>query len=363
MIKENWEASRERFEALWRRERADRSCIYIRTLKDPAQPLVYPPHKPGEFFCRSVTDPSFLYEILRQNIEKCYYAGDAFPSANLYLGTGGHCGYTKNYHCSIGDSTVWFDPVMQDIAAESIEYDDESELLCTTRRIIDYLEQKHQQDFFVSNTDNCSSLDALANLRDSSLLLMDMIEQPEEVHRHLRSLQDILHRTEREFQPRLLALNDGGTVTDWMGLWCPGRHHQLQCDLSVMISPAMFEEFALPELEENAAFFDHTVYHLDGQEQIRHLDMILSVKGIDLIQWTPVAGQPDTTTFLEVLKRIQKAGKGLVLMPHSYEMPRLLDELDPAGVMYFIYDIADRHEADEMVELVAKKTARNHNRF
>lgn len=358
MVTENWEASRQRFEALWRRERADRSCVSIRTLKDPARPVVCPPHRPEEFFRRSVTDPEFLYGVLRENIEKVYYAGDAFPSANLYLGTGGHCGYTKKYCHSFESNSVWFDPVMEDVEAESIEYDDNSELLGITRRMVDYLERRHRQDFFVSNTDNCSSLDALANLRDSADLLMDMMEQPEQIKRHLRALQDILHRTEREIQDRLLPLNDGGTVTDWMGLWCPGRHHQLQCDLSVMISPALFEEFALPELEENAAFFEHTVYHLDGQEQVRHLDMILSVKGIDLIQWTPVAGQPETSAFLEVLKRIQKAGKGLVLMPHSYEMPRLLDELDPAGVLYYLWDIPTRQEADEMVELVAKKTGR-----
>lgn len=44
------------------------------------------------------------------------------------------------------------------------------------------------------------------------------------------------------------------------------------CDFSVMVSPAMFEEFILPELEATAGAFDHTTYHLDGLERLaRHL--------------------------------------------------------------------------------------------
>ena len=84
---------------------------------------------------------------------------------------------------------------------------------------------------------------------------------------------------------------------------------QVQCDLSVMISPDYYKEFVLPELEASTEWADYVVYHLDGQEQIRHLDYILSVDAIKMIQWTPVAGQPPTTTFIPVLQRIQKAGE------------------------------------------------------
>lgn len=69
----------------------------------------------------------------------------------------------------------------------------------------------------------------------------------------------------------------------------------MQVDFSVMLSPGMYEQFALPELHRISSAVDHTIYHLDGQEQIRHLDMILSVPGIDLIQWATVESQPKTS--------------------------------------------------------------------
>ena len=348
---QQWKESKQRYEALWKRERADRSCLFMPgVLKNPGNPL----KNNQADFSKMVTDEKFILEAVQDRGDKMHLAGDTFITAGLYLGTSGHSGYTKKYRYEIGHNTVWFDPVMADSENETIDVDNESEMLGITRRILGHLSTNSCGNFFISNTDNCSSVDALANLRGSDNLLIDMMECPEAVHRHIKTLQEILHRTESEFMPRLTQTNDGGTVTDWMGLWCPGRHHQLQCDLSVMISPDMFREFALPELEENAAVFDHTVYHLDGQEQIRHLDMILSVKGIDLIQWTPVAGQPPTTHFIEVLQRIQKAGKGLVLMPSSHEMPMLLDTLDPAGVCYYIWDISTPEEADAMTEMVLK---------
>jgi len=91
-----------------------------------------------------------------------------------------------------------------------------------------------------------------------------------------------------------------GSVLSWMHLWAPKRLAQMQCDLSVMISPEMFNCFAMPELEELCDFLDYPVYHFDGQEQIRHLDSLLSLKKLRAIQWTPVAGQLPTSNFIPV---------------------------------------------------------------
>jgi len=357
MYNENWDKSKERFEALWRRERIDRPSVSLRGLKDPMRPPEYLFRKSPEYLKRYFTDEQYILDMQKERREKLFYLGDAFDCVNLYLGTGGHCAYTTKYIYRFEHPfTVWFSSTMEDIAEETIVYDDCSELLGVTRRVLEHSVNTPGRDFLVSNTDNCSSLDALASLRGNENLLVDMILESDHVERHIAALQGILFRTESEFLPKLISANDGGTVTDWMQLWCPGRHHQLQCDISVMISPEMFKRFALPELEESANWFERTVYHFDGLEQIRHLDMLLSVMHIDLIQWTPVSGQPDTVEFIEALKRIQKAGKGLVLMPHAYEMPKLLDELNPAGVHYLVRDLTTIEEAKDMLTLIEKKS-------
>jgi len=117
----------------------------------------------------------------------------------------------------------------------------------------------------------------------------------------------------------------------------------------------MYEEFVLPELEEFTGWLDYSIYHLDGQEQIKHLDHILSVKNLNAIQWTPVAGQPFTSKFIPVLQRIQAAGKNLILFPQPFEVEELLSNLSSKGLILNL-GMSNREEAEQLVRNVAKWT-------
>lgn len=69
--------------------------------------------------------------------------------------------------------------------------------------------------------------------------------------------------------------------------------------------------------QRQCEFLEYPLYHFDGQEQLRHLDMLLGLKKLRAIQWTPVAAQPPTVAFLPQLKKIQAAGKSLLLLPQK----------------------------------------------
>ncbi len=75
----------------------------------------------------------------------------------------------------------------------------------------------------------------------------------------------------------------------------------LQSDFSYMISPRMFERFALPGLTVWAGALDYPFYHLDGPGQIKHLDMLLSIPRLRGIQWVPGDGQPTPDQWLPLL--------------------------------------------------------------
>jgi hypothetical protein len=114
----------------------------------------------------------------------------------------------------------------------------------------------------------------------------------------------------------------------------------------------MYERFVLPELNDVCDFLDYSVYHFDGQEQIRHLDHLLSVKKLNAIQWTPVAGQPKTSEFIPVLQKIQKAGKNLVLTPDASEVQTLLDNLSSRGLQLVISGVKTEDEARDLMHLI-----------
>lgn len=139
-----------------------------------------------------------------------------------------------------------------------------------------------------------------------------------------------------------------------MNLWAGGKLCHIQSDFSVMISSELFDEFVKPELLAQAAWGVRSIYHVDGQEQIRHLDTILSIDSLDAIQWTSVAGQPSPVEFIPQLKRIQAAGKRLVVYPGTAnEIQILLTELSSKGLL-LSFNANSSDEAQYAIKLAEK---------
>ena len=76
----------------------------------------------------------------------------------------------------------------------------------------------------------------------------------------------------------------------YFSLWAPGRMAKLQSDISGMISPRHFRRFVLPFIREQCQRLDYSMYHLDGVDAMRHLDMLLEIEELNAIQWTPRRG-------------------------------------------------------------------------
>ena len=140
----------------------------------------------------------------------------------------------------------------------------------------------------------------------------------------------------------------GRSGVGWLRTWAPGMHAQMQCDISVMISNQMFNRFIVPELTEQCRFLDYALYHFDGIEQLRHLDSLLSISGLDAIQWTQVAGQPPVTDYIPELIKIQKAGKSLIIHVSPGQIKPLMEQLSSKG-LYLLTDAGSPQEADEII--------------
>lgn len=301
------------------------------------------------------TNPSWIFERAMKRFENSYFGGEAFPCIFPFFGTSGHSSYFKNACFEYAKDTVWFYPKIEATDEELLVFEHEGKNFTTQKRIMESLANLANGKCYVGMPDNCGSLDGLAQLRDSVALLVDMYFEPDEVLACTRKMILALKITGDELFAITKQCNDGGSCHGWMNTWSTGRHMQIQCDLSVMISPAMFGEFVLPELEETARWLDQAIYHLDGQEQIRHLDHLLSVEKINMFQWTPVAGQPKTSNFIDVLKKIQRRGKGLVLFPEIGEVEKIVSGLSPRGLHLIIRDgVSSRKEANELVRCVEK---------
>jgi hypothetical protein len=346
--KPNWEETKNRLEALWTGDN-DRACMAIACMREDSTYIrEKPPEDPAELF-RFFTDAEWVNRRQTARFDNMYFGGEALPVVWMNFGTAGHAKYFRGCNYWFAENTVWYDRSLED--GELPEYIGDDSVLAVEKKCMSELSRLGQDRFLVSMPDNCGTLDALAHLRGTNELIFDLIDDPDWVHQATAAINAGYRKSSEELFAIIQNNNLGGSTHGWMQTWTQGTHQQLQVDFSVMISPDMYEEFALPELVEATNWLDRSTYHLDGQEQIRRLDMILSLEKLNMIQWTPVAGQPPTSSFIPELQRIQQAGKGLVLFPQLEEVELLLDKLDHRGLYLIINKAKNEKHAEELLRL------------
>jgi hypothetical protein len=225
-------------------------------------------------------------------------------------------------------------------------------ILAYSRRIAAHAEGR----YLVGVADLHSNMDTLLALRGSERLCMDFYDHPRQVEEAMRQVRAF-------YQPVYRALSEAGAMggergsVGWAPFWCDGDFATIQCDFLALLGPEISRKYVIPALEEEAGFLDRCVYHLDGPGCLPHLDDILAIKDIDVIQWVPGAGKPPMHEWMEVLRRCQAAGKGLQLYDiHDLAtVQKLARELEPRGLLYHI-DVASRDEAFRIIEWLEKNT-------
>lgn len=350
--KEDWDKAKARLTAFWHQEIVDRCCAAIYVYENGAKAPERIVPGTDEERERYWTDPEEIIQRNRKLMENTYYAGEAFPCLFLDLGAGGHAGFFKGEKHYFGDS-MWFFPSLQN--PDDLEFDENSFLYKKTLELARAFVEDSKGDYMVSMPDDTGNADALSHLMGPDELLPAMIEEPEAVQRALGKIEGAYERIMREVYDIVRDNNEGGSCIQWLSTWAPGLHAQMQCDMSVMISNPMFEEFIMPELRAQCGLLDNALYHFDGVEQIRHLDSLLSIPRLRAIQWTQVAGQEPCTEHFAELKRIQAAGKSLVILVTPDQIRPILENLSSKG-LYLITNANSRDEADRMLRDIAAWT-------
>jgi 5-methyltetrahydrofolate--homocysteine methyltransferase len=118
----------------------------------------------------------------------------------------------------------------------------------------------------------------------------------------------------------------------------------------------MFEKLVLPILVEQCERLDHAIYHWDGPGEIPHLEMLLSIKRLDGIQWVPGAAAPQAEHpgWFPYYRRIQKAGKRLVMNngASSANIAGIARQLDPRGLLLNPWWCPSEEEAQKLVSVL-----------
>ena len=109
--------------------------------------------------------------------------------------------------------------------------------------------------------------------------------------------------------------------------------HIPSCDFTALTSRETFREFYLPTLQNEVRHMTHNIFHVDGKGMLRHLDYILSTPQIQAIQWVQGVGDDlPIHQWSSVIKRIQAAGKGVVVDLQLGELEPFIAAMKPDGL-------------------------------
>ena len=189
--------------------------------------------------------------------------------------------------------------------------------------------------YLVGYTDLHPGLDCAAAFRDPQQLCIDFLLEPDHVKKLIDLSSRDFHSIYNHFDS-ILKKHKQPSVT-WMGIPSFGKMHIPSCDFATMISPEHFEEFILSVIKNEIKPMTHNVFHLDGKGVANHVEHILALPEINAIQWVQGVGDDlPIMQWVPFIKKIQKAGKSVVVDLHISELDSFMKEVKPEGILLCI---------------------------
>jgi len=330
LYKDDWDDAKERFKAWWAHDNFGRCGLSVTApRKDP--PRVEEPARPPTPEKRW-TDLDYIGALGEYRNARTFFGGEAFPvwsygyPGNKRLAVFLGCPLTLDFE------TGWLDPILvdEDIDCHSLRIDEGEPHWQFT---LSWLRRGAQEATgksvpAVGAFGGCG--DTLAALRGSDRLLYDVADRPVQVREADQFLMDLWCKVYDTFSDIVKEAAEGSTC--WFGLWSPGKFYAAQNDFSYMISPQMFRDVFLPTIEKQTRFLDHCVYHVDGIGAFAHVDALLELPRLQAVQILPGAGKPSPLHYMDVLTKVQAAGKNLHISIPPEQVEPALSELSARGL-------------------------------
>lgn len=356
--KPDFEEAAARFDAFWAGQYLDRPPVCIRAPKKDVPQMPYLGHMYKEQYgARTEADfEAVLSKYEDHYLSRTAFLGESMPFFHLSFGPDMYAAFFGAELISSSEAntnTNWVQPIVEDWDQFSGKLDEgENGVLARFLRFMKYAAQYSEGKFLMGVPDTHSNMDAMSALRDNVELCYDLYDCPDEVEEALKKVQSY-------YDPIMRAVAEAGDFErrgyiGWHHLYCRERYATVQCDFAALCGPAMGERFIYPYVQKEAASHAHCSYHYDGPGALCHIDHILQIPEIDVIQWVPGAGQPKSCHWMDLLKKVQAAGKRLYVDDLSpADIKEHFHELDPRMVCYAT-NARSEEEAQDLLEFIRK---------
>ena len=340
----DWSERLARQDAFWERKVLDRPVVQIVVQNGP----VVPPVSRHATLHAARMDPTYQAELALAMVESRSYYGDALPIARPDLGPAA-LGAVLGCEVEVNEETCWTVPYLKEwsdkqhvgMADANVYY---QALWNITREML----RIGRGRFITGSSSFHPGADAVAALRGSEQLSIDLMDNPREVESLLPTIHDAYMRVFVEFAEFLEAA--GQPTTSFVEIVSTKRYHVAADDFSCMISAAMFRNMFLPGIVKRIRSFDASIYHLDGPGALRHLDALLEIPELDAVQWIPGAANGSASDWLDVYERVQNADKGVQVILRLDELDTVLKNVQPEGAWLWIENVPNETAALEALK-------------
>ena len=341
-----------KYDEYWHCENHDRPLLYLTAPAEKPQAM---PEFHGTIRERWL-DAEYMLRSTRRHLENTFFAGEAYPTSFPNLGPDIFGAYFFG-DLEFGNDTSWAVHHAQSLDELDLSrLNEENPWWKKTVEMTRAMAEDARGDYLVGITDLHAGMDGLVSMRRPEALCFDLYEADEQVEaltlqlfQRFRDVYTALSSILREYQQG---------QTNWMGVYHPEGWYVTSCDFMGMISEDMMKRFVLPELKLELDFLKHSIFHLDGAGALRHLDCLLALPNLHGVQWVPGAGRPGAPHWLDVLRRIQAAGKAIHMEVSPDDLPLMLEALAPEGVLYNVR-CASAEDAQALLKLAdARRTRR-----
>lgn len=345
--KADWEAAKERLRRWWQHEYFGRCALAVTAPRDNPRARSAPP--PPKTVQERWYDLDAIAARNEYNFSRTFYGGEAIPM--WHAGYPGIAAIPTILGCpfQVDMATGWHEPLLTDpegFDIRSLRLDENHPACRYHFAVLARAMRESRGRSFPSMGAFYHAGDTLAALRGTEQLLVDCVERPDAV----RDAEDWLMDMWFDFYNRTYAAVNGAKQGSacWIGIWAPGKTYTVSNDFSYNISTSMFCDLFLPAIERQTRFLDYSIYHVDGVGAFRHVDVLCELPRLQALQILPGAGQPSPLHFVDVLKKVQAAGKNLHISIAPEEVEQALSILSARG-LYIATHTENQAQAEELL--------------
>ena len=326
--KPDWETTKARLEALWNGTIAGRPCMAVTAPQAGGGKSPAAPANPEDRWLNQ----DWIIAHLHAGLSSTWWGGEAIPSYLLMAGWLVSAGGKPHF----SQETIWFDTFEVDFQKPSpFTIEEKDPWILKHRKLYQAVARESAGKFFLGHPLMLPANDLLSMHMGTTHFLMALMDEPA----WMRTAILQAARDQHEERLRLQAEAKKWTPywygnAGWMAFWTPKPFASTQSDVSCMLSPELFEQFVVPELDFMGNALGAMWYHLDGYDARQHLPRSLSLPYMRVIQYTPTPSEPPNgPAHLDFYKTIQKAGRIVHIELSAENLVQLAGKLDPALLM------------------------------